>query len=257
MPSLWKNRLRSSLVAAMLALVFIFGCKKNRARSKVTPNRWVSVSLSDGQDNATVGLTERDFNEIIATLPTIERAVPERHSITGITYGTQTRKTRVCATLVDMRHLLADARTEIADGRFFDLEDRKSGLPVIVISQPLARDLFPGESAINKSVSLGEHEFKVVGVVGQSRGSLIKMDVADVYIDLNPFLQPATIQPVPGGGNNPPSEPLDRIWVKVSDLSNVGSTTSIVEQLLKRNHPDAQYSIGPEHEAHLDKDAPK
>jgi hypothetical protein len=238
--------MKRPLIAAMLALVCLFGCEKNRARPKVVPLPWVSVSLSAGQDRASGGLTERDFNAIMATLPTIERAVPERHAAPEITYGDQTRKVQVCATLVDMQHLLADAGTELAEGRFFHLEDGEHGHPVIVISQSLARDLFPGESALNRSVSLGEHEFKVVGVLGQPQAALLKIDVADVYMDLNPTLEPETLQPVPGGGNNPPTMPLDRIWLEVSDLSNLDSTKTIVMQLLKRNHPEAQYTLGPE-----------
>lgn len=257
MLSRWKMRSRRAIIAATLALVCLFGCEKNRARPKVVLLSWVSVSLSEGQDRASDGLTERDFNAIKATLPTIDRAVPERHATSEITIDGQIRKVQICATLADMQHLLADAGTKLAEGRFFHLEDGEHGNPAIVISQSLARDLFPGESALNRSVSLGEREFKVVGVLNQPRGALIKIDVADMYMALNPSVEPATIRPVPGSGNDPPSGPLDGIWLKVSDLSNVDSTKTIVEELLKRNHPDAKYSFGPENEVNQDKHSPR
>jgi putative ABC transport system permease protein len=59
-------------------------------------------------------------------------------------------------------------------GRYFSPEDRQGTVPVIVINQEMANDLFPGENPINKRLKLlgyDENLYTIVGVVAGIRYS--------------------------------------------------------------------------------------
>lgn len=111
-----------SILMIALTVVVMCGCGDN-VNSKSAPSRWIRISLPAGVKRSSGGLTERDLNEIKQTIPTIERAVPERDTLVAISDGVTTRQVRLCATLSDMHHLLKDARAQITDGRFMSLQD--------------------------------------------------------------------------------------------------------------------------------------
>lgn len=231
-----------SLVVLALCTAAV-GCQRDQPAEQFVPSRWIRIQVAEGQDASNAILTERDFNEIKAMLPTAVQAVPERNWTSGVTVGDKTRTVTVQATLIDVQHLLAEARVEIVDGRFFGFQNGQSIPAAIVISEPLANDLFPSDNAIGKTASIQNKEFEIIGVLGKPDVALHGVALADIYMELNPQLEPATIQPVPSGGSLPPTLPLDRAWIKVSDLSQVESATEIIANVLSRNHPAVTYDI--------------
>ena len=243
---------RFSHAFAMLLVVCVSGCQDEQASTSV-PTRWIKVSVTAGQEDPKAVLTERDFNRIKETIPTITTAVPMRFSNSVISNDDQTKPVIVCATFFDMQSLLEEAKCEIVEGRFFTLSDGQNGEPVIVISQPLASELFPNQSAIDETVSFGKDWFKIVGVLGKPKSSLIELKMADVYTGLNPLLEPGVIELVPDNNGNPPSMPLDHIWLKVGDLHEAEVAKEIVRNTLKQTHPGIQYSIDSEYEVKLNK----
>ncbi len=233
-------------VFATFAISCAAGCRQDSTDSKRVPSRWIKISVAEGQADSAV-LSERACTEIQSTIPTVTTTVPERFSTSVITGSGKTRQVIVCGTLVNMQELLADAKSEIVDGQFFDNEDGQYGHRGIVISEPLAKDLFPSESAVGKTVSIKEREFKVAGVLGTPKGSLIDLEMADVYMSMNPELEPAAFDSVSDGGTMP-SLPLNHFWLKVGDLSQVKPAKEIAGRILKRKHPDVQFSIVSEYE---------
>ena len=82
-------------------------------------------------------------------------------------------------------------------GRDFGPADREGALPVVVVNQTLARQAWPGESALGKRLSMWSNEeapvwLEVVGVVGDIRQGQLSQDVRpEVYFPLAqvpPFL---------------------------------------------------------------------
>lgn len=59
--------------------------------------------------------------------------------------------------------------TPVREGRTFEMSDRQGTIPVIVVSEELARRLWPGESAIGKGLRFGDTDLPVIGVVADIR----------------------------------------------------------------------------------------
>ena len=235
----------SNTSLVLLAIYGIIGCRGNQPSEKSLPSRWIRIEVAEGQDASNALLTLRDFNEIKATVPVVQLAVPEIQEVSVVSSDNKVRQQIVSKTLADAKQLLADARTELVDGRFFTGEVEASGQAEIVISQPLASDLFPNKSAVGNSVSINDQEFRIIGVLGKPNVALHGVALADIYMDLGPEPEPATDPSSPNShsSDQPATVRLDRIWIKVDDLSQVDPTIEILGKLLSSNHPSCEYTI--------------
>jgi putative ABC transport system permease protein len=78
----------------------------------------------------------------------------------------------------------------LLDGRDFDRSDRMGGEPVVVVSESLARRLWPGTAAVGQRMSIHPdgpgaiQEHLVIGVVNDVRQTHADTDVADAYLSL-------------------------------------------------------------------------
>jgi putative ABC transport system permease protein len=76
------------------------------------------------------------------------------------------------------------------DGRSFTTQDTFGGEPVIVVSDALARRLWPGERALGQRLTLHSEEMeaasshRVIGVVGNVRQTHTDTDLFDAYVSL-------------------------------------------------------------------------
>src|SRR5690606_8851062 len=67
-------------------------------------------------------------------------------------------------------------------GRLFSAQDGPSAPPVVIISESIQRQFFPGESAVGRKVRIGKAEAEIVGVVGDiRRAALTDAPHADMY----------------------------------------------------------------------------
>jgi putative ABC transport system permease protein len=74
-------------------------------------------------------------------------------------------------------------RIPLRAGRHFDATDRPDGPPVVIVSEALARQHFPGEQALGRRVRLGDGTAEIVGVVGDiRRASLADDPRPDMYL---------------------------------------------------------------------------
>lgn len=70
----------------------------------------------------------------------------------------------------------------LRSGRLFSEQDGPSAPPVVIISETIERQFFPGESALGRKVRLGDQEAEIVGVVGDiRRAALTDAPRADMY----------------------------------------------------------------------------
>ena len=233
----------SNTVLVLLAIYGLVGCRWNQPSEMYLPSRWIRIEVAQGQDASNDLLTLRDFDEIKATVPVVQLAVPELQEISVVSIDSKIRQQIVSKTLADAKQLLADARVKLVDGRFFTGEVEESGQAEIVISQPLASDLFPNQSAVGNSVSINDQEFRIIGVLGKPNVALHGVALADIYMDLGPEPTTAPASLESNTGDKPPAVRLDRIWIKVDDLSKVDPTIKILEKLLASNHPGGEYTI--------------
>lgn len=235
----------SNTAIVLLAIYGIVGCRWNQPSEKYLPSRWIRIEVAEGQGASNDLLTLRDFDEIKAAVPVVQLAVPELQVVSKVAIGNKIRRGIVSKTLADAEQLLADARTELVDGRFFTAADGAAGQPEIVISQPLAKDLFPNQCAVGNTVSINDQEFRIIGVLGKPNVALHGVALADIYMDLGPQPEPATDPSSPNSNSSdqPATVRLDRIWIKVDDLSQVDPTIEILGKLLSSNHPSCEYTI--------------
>jgi predicted permease len=75
--------------------------------------------------------------------------------------------------MVDHRYLQA-MRIPLRSGRYFDARDTAETENVIIINETMARGLWPGEDAVGHVVSLGQSEWRVVGVVSDVRHATLE-----------------------------------------------------------------------------------
>ena len=75
--------------------------------------------------------------------------------------------------MVDHRYLQA-MRIQLRSGRYFDVRDTAQTENVIIINETMARGLWPGEDAVGHVVSLGQSDWRVVGVVSDVRHATLE-----------------------------------------------------------------------------------
>jgi putative ABC transport system permease protein len=78
--------------------------------------------------------------------------------------------------------------TSLADGRFFSVLESEGARPVCVIGSEVRESLFPLEDPIGKSVNVGGHQLRIVGVL-ERQGSLLGLVNLDnvIYTPIGQF----------------------------------------------------------------------
>ncbi len=131
-----------------------------------------------------------DLNRIIAATPSSQLviAVPSMYISQIVKYGdNEVRGITVQGTTDDF---LATSNTPFSDGRFFTAFESRGGHNVTVLGYDVAEALFPNRSAVNETVMIGGHPFKVVGVYGK-QGTFLGLFSFDtqVVVPLNAFMK--------------------------------------------------------------------
>jgi putative ABC transport system permease protein len=73
-------------------------------------------------------------------------------------------------------------RIPLVAGRLFDERDGPRGKPAVIVSEAIQRRFFPTDSAVGRSVKLGNTTMEIVGVVGNiRRAALTDEPRADMY----------------------------------------------------------------------------
>ena len=135
------------------------------------------------------GLKYEDYDRILATVPTIKKALPIREIRKEIRYLSRALDGRVVGTTHDYDEF---NRLEMEKGRFLSQSDNDRYQNYAVLASETAARLFPYEDPLDKSVKLGTDYYKVIGVTRErassagTGGSLAAQDFnKDVYIPLN------------------------------------------------------------------------
>lgn len=181
--SLWMHKLRSFLtalgivfgVASVIAMLAIGEGASYEAQQQIKDLGSQNIILESVKPTNTTtageqerslileyGLTYRDIAQIQATVPGVEVTIPSRrvkdflwnvsNSVDGVALGTvswfPTMKNR-----------------ELVRGRFFTEMEMKGRSPVCVLTESLARNLFPLDEPIGQTVRMKNSYFRVVGVI--------------------------------------------------------------------------------------------
>ena len=210
MKSLLLHKLRSGLtvlgivfgVAAVISMLAVGEGSSRKAQRQfadmgadnimirsIKPTEESQSSGGGRRSVLTYGLTYADFERMLATVPTIKKALPIREIRKQVRYLSRILDGRVVGTTNDYADF---NRLEIAKGRFLSASDNQHFENYAVLASETAEKLFPFEDPLGKSIKLGSDYYTVIGVTRERAssagvgGSLAAQDFnKDVYIPLN------------------------------------------------------------------------
>jgi putative ABC transport system permease protein len=264
MKSLLLHKLRSGLtvlgivfgVAAVISMLAVGEGSSRKAQRQfaelgatniiyrsVKPSEETQASGGGRRTVLNYGLKYDDFDRLMATVPTIKKALPIREIRKQIRYLSHALDGRVVGTT----HDYADFnRLEIDKGRFLSPSDDARYENYAVLAAETARTLFPYEDPLGKSVKLGADYYTVIGVTRERAqsagigGSLSSQDFnKDVYIPLNTCklrFGERLVDSRPGSFSIEEIQ-LSQITLQVHEISEVRSSAPIIKAAVEPKHP--------------------
>lgn len=188
--TIWSHKLRSSLtligiVIGVAAVVTMFS-SVNGIKQLIEDNMenmgWnnsIIVYPSDGYQSREVSLRGRRFMRMSREIKPLSfddyqvlRNTLEEYrfmygsiSLWDRYYGQNTQKwTRITATNQDFFHA---KNYPLLYGRYFNHFEENNAVKVCILGYHFANENFPGRNPIGQTVSLGQHRYRVIGVLGE------------------------------------------------------------------------------------------
>jgi putative ABC transport system permease protein len=258
--SLLLHKLRSGLtvlgivfgVASVIAMLAIGEGSSRDAQKRfemlgVTNIIYRSVKPSDEAQAAggrpsrilNYGLKYDDFERVIATVPTIKKALPIREIKKEVRRLNHAVDGRVVGTTADYQDF---NRLEMSRGRFLSETDNRDYQNYVVLAAGTAESLFPFEDPVGKSIKIASDYYTVIGVtqVRQATagigGSFAAQDYnKDVYIPINTcrLRFGERIMNSRAGSMEMEETQLSQITVQVEDTKLVLPTVPIIKQAIE------------------------
>ena len=194
------------------------------------------------------GLLRSDLEQILASVPTIDTAIPIREIRRQFQYRDRLVDGRLVGctpAYADVNHLMIRSN----GGRFISDADELKADTVCVLSAGVADRLFPFEEPLGKRVTVPEHtdKYKVVGVLEHRNpsaaigGSLDSQDFsADIYIPMRTLRKRIgdTIVTRRSGQFQMEIMELNQITLQAKNQDVVRSSAKLIEDLLAPKHSD-------------------
>jgi len=190
------------------------------------------------------GLLYKDFDRLIATLPTVIQAVP----IALVRKNAQHGRYRIwnARILGTTPEYLGIKKLDIRRGRFLTGPDLDTTANVTVLGAGAAEKLFSYEDPLGKPLLLGEGAYRVVGVLDtQASGSATPGAIGqqdynnDIYIPITAAHRRfGELQMILRAGSREfERTQLSEITLTVRDENEVSQTAAMARKILKRGHP--------------------
>jgi putative ABC transport system permease protein len=196
------------------------------------------------------GLTYKDFDRIVETIPTVTGATPLREFRQNLRHLDQEIEGRVVGINPDFLRL---TNQHMAQGRFISDADVFYFANVVVIGAEVSEKLFPYGDPIDKTIRIGEnHFYRIIGVTEQKASSagtgssLAAQDFnKDVYIPLTTdrarFGEVLTNEKQ--GSFSAEKIELSQVTVAVDTMDNVKRTAEAIDSMLRQFHPKKDFAI--------------
>jgi len=265
--SIWRHRLRSGLtvlgivfgvcsVIAMLAIgegasyeaqeqIKRLG-SQNIIINSVEPPASESVS-KETQRMQEYGLTYKDAERIVDTIPTVDVIVPSRKIRADVTYSRKRLTADAHGTVPWYPEI---SNSKIIKGRFFtrlEMDDKKN---VCVLDKKLAQRIYTFEDPIGTTIRIKGSYFKVIGVIeksgtGESQTNGKGDSGLSLYIPLNAAKEyyGEIIMNSGTGSFSMEKIELHQIIVKVKSLDNVVDAAAIIKSILEKAHKEVDYDL--------------
>lgn len=220
------------------------------ARSVKPPQDDQSASASGGsrgsRQSVEYGLLYADAERLTETIPSVELLVPIKARVDTVRFETREVQATVLGTTPTYDSV---ANLGLKDGRFISDLDMELSTNVCVLGDHIARRLFLFDDPIGKSLKIGTHAYRVIGLTGTMRGSGEGSDLpsqnADIYVPL------ATMRAFNGdlfmktetGSFQSEYYELSEIILRVSDADLVLATAKLVQETLSSHHPKNDFQM--------------
>jgi putative ABC transport system permease protein len=130
------------------------------------------------------GLTMRDVESIVTTIPGLNKISPEISLDTYVIRNGYRRSAKLVG--VDPSYFQI-YNFKLTDGQQFSAEQRKIGAPVCIVGFGIRSKFFPIENPIGKSIKVGQHWLTIIGVLEErkvSANSISKLGIRDFNMDV-------------------------------------------------------------------------
>src|SRR5947209_9483723 len=194
------------------------------------------------------GLTYEDFDRFL-TIDEVVRRVPLRIFPSEIRYLERMINGRIVATTPEYTDV---HQIDLAAGRFLTDEHGRRMQHVVVLGSADADDLFPFENPLDKTVRIGTHFYRVVGVVkermptGGTGGSQAAEDYnRDVYMPLETckvrvgeriFIRQS-------GSRSGEKVDLHQVTLTISDTDKVRPAGDLIRAMLAERHLKKDWAV--------------
>lgn len=266
--SIWLNKLRSFLtalgvifgVASVIAMLAIGEGASHEAQEQIRQLGSQNIILEsvkppDGQGSGAetrslvidYGLTLRDIQQIRQTVPGIEVVVPSRilsDNIWNFERSVDGQILGVLPIYPEMRN------RKLLQGRFFTDLELNEKLPVCVINETAASNLFPLSTPSGKSIRVKGYYYKVLGIL-QNEGSRVGDDGGGNAADAQIFIPYSTLMDQYGetffrmrsGSFEAEKVEFHEAVIRVKEVGEVESRAEAVRQILSSNHKKQDWRI--------------
>ncbi len=196
------------------------------------------------------GLTYKDFDRIVETIPTVKGATPIREFRQNLRHFDHEIEGHVVSVNPDFLRL---TNQHIAQGRFISDADLFYVANVVVIGFEVSELLFPYGDPIDKTIRIGEnHFYRIIGVTEKKAASagtgssLAAQDFnKDVYIPLTTDRARfgEVLSTEKQGSYTAERIELSQITVAVDSMDNVKRTAVAIDSMLRQFHPKKDFAI--------------
>ena len=183
------------------------------------------------------GLKYQDFDQLMAAVTTVSRAVPIRELPKQIRHQGHAIECRVVGTTHDYA---AVTGLEMDRGRFLTDADDAAAQNHVVVSSEVAQTLFPEEDPVGKPIKIGTDDYTVVGVVKQAN------DLQDkVYMPLMTCRLRFGERIVNNRSGKVEAVETQLSWLilEVRDGADVEATAGLVKSTLQPHHPKGDVEV--------------
>jgi len=191
------------------------------------------------------GLLYADEIRIQEAFSTVTRTVPVRMARQEARVGARRMELRVVGTTPDWFDLV---NRTVLSGRVLSARDMQESAAVCVITENVARRLLASEHVVGQKIRMGSQVFDVIGVIrsegGTGAGQQLDFE-NDMYVPLHVFRERfgEVIVQRSAGSRSIELVELHQLIVEVSTLDEVERTASSIKAMLKRFHPQEDYTM--------------
>ncbi len=262
--SLWMHPLRSSLtvlgifigVSSVIWLLALGEGISRAAQEQISSLgalniivRTVKPSGDEAQDSG-YGLTRADYVRLLATVPTIEKAIPMR-ILPAIEF--RNKKWKMEGRLVGTTPDYAEAtRLTVDRGRFISDADIESERNYCVLAAEVAATLFPASDPIGQKILIKDDFYDVVGIMKRRSpsagigGSLAAESYSDdVYIPITGLWRREgdMIVSIKPGSFQRDINQVSQITVRVKSRDMVLPTADVVRNTIQYAHTLPDFAV--------------